>query len=349
MADPRIRALLGAAILEYVSDCSTFESVRQAIINFEEEADSKNGSGLEVSRAVSRRSTLEFVDIRSFNRITGRGTNPSIIYPNEALSTMTLGAGWAGTIYEIIALGFPECMPPYEACVLMEQTAAMMNFIASLPRDQRTNTQNALIPVWSEPGTDLAVDFKTLSDYSDNTRGPELSAIGQYSASHNNHSRYIMLAVFLAAARLGKTPLSGFRDIHLAKAIELAPKIQVPTNRLCTPHEDRMPRITSIITHLWEYIERSNDQKTDDCIASAQRALHRVIDEEIQGICWMRKDPAVLWAVCAALFWTMLNIDGMAAFLLQGDAFKFLEVESDGFEDSWLDEIYASKPVKPEL
>ncbi|KAF3111671.1 hypothetical protein TWF569_006647 [Orbilia oligospora] len=132
MANPSIRALLGSAILEYVSDCTTFEGVRQAIIDFEEAADSENDRGLLVSRAVSRRSTLEFVDIRSFNLITGRGTNSSIIYPNEALSTMTLGAGWAGTIYEIIELGFPECMPLMKLVMVMNSPVMRLDDEVSL-------------------------------------------------------------------------------------------------------------------------------------------------------------------------------------------------------------------------
>ncbi|KJZ68393.1 hypothetical protein HIM_12218 [Hirsutella minnesotensis 3608] len=342
IADWRVGVLLGTGALELTSNYTVFEALRQEMLNNEATADETGDSLL---RADARRAVLEFYNLRSFRRITGRGNSPVASYEGDALATLTAGAGWAGPCYEIATLVFPELECHYTPLGMMEKMAAMTNAIASLPRDQREGTTNALIPVYTELAGDLAADLMRLCDYIDTADGQELSIIGHHVAATNNHSRYSLLAVFLAAARLGKVSLAtgGFCDVWTAKAITYTRKIRVPIGCVSTPQEDRKLRIVHAVSRLWIYIQLADQDGTDGFIELAQRALHKFVDEEVQGICWRRVDPAVLWAVAAALFWTMSNVDSMGKLLLRGDRFKSLYVETEGFEDVWLREIYDSK------
>lgn len=343
VADWRVSIVIGAAALDLTADYTSFEVLRQEMLDHQIIADTTDDS---ILRADARRALLDFYNVRTFRRISGDGNSPVARYEGDGLASITAGGGWGGCVYEIATLVFPGLKCRYTAHSMMEKTMAMTNAIASLPRDQREGTTNALIPIYEEVSGDLAADLMTICNYMAIADGDELSMVGHHVAITNNHSRYSMLAVFLAAARLGTVSLTtcGVHDTWIEKAIAFAKKMPVPISCMSAPQEDRELRIVDAINRIWIHIELAEKNGTDDSIESAQRALHRFVDEEVMGICWQRADPAVLWAVCAALFWAMLRVDGMAKLLLRGDIFKSLYVETEGFEDVWLREIYESKP-----
>jgi hypothetical protein len=90
---------------EFTSDYTTFESLRQDAIAYEEEADIEGPTS--ILRADSRRALPEFYNIRTFGRISGCGNRPVVLYEGDTLSSMTAGAGWAGAITELASLVFP--------------------------------------------------------------------------------------------------------------------------------------------------------------------------------------------------------------------------------------------------
>ena len=339
IADWRVGVPLGTGALELTSDYERFEALRQEMLDNEASADATDDS---MMRADARRAMLEYYNIRTFSRVTGCGNSPAVSFDGDALATLTAGGGWAGPCYEIATLVFPELNCRYTPLGMMEKTAAMANAIASLPRDQREGTTNALIPIYTVLNGDLGADLMIISEYIDMTDGRELSIVGHHVAATNNHSRYSMLAVFLAATRLGSISLfsSGFGNRWTAKAVAFAKKILVPTDCVSRPQEDREQYIVDVVSRLWGHVQLADQDDSSHTIDLAQRALHRFVDEEVQGICWRKKDPAILWAVCAAFFKTMLDVDGMANLLLQGDSFKTLYVETEAFENVWLREIY---------
>ncbi|KAK5989530.1 hypothetical protein PT974_11057 [Cladobotryum mycophilum] len=260
--DPRMVAVLSAGIVEFTSDPAQFESIRQDMLDIQERADELADS---VLRADSRRSMVEYLNVRTFYRVSGHGTNPAVRIEGDALATLAAGG---------VGLGRPTSWL----------------FIFS--------------PSWSLYFTR---DLRLICDYIETVDGRELSIAAHFVASNNIHSRYIMLPVFLASSRLG---------------------------------EDRERRILDAIHRLWVIVEATDKDGSDDAIAAAQRALHRFIDEETQWACWKKADPAVLWAVCAGMFWASSNIDGMASFMMRGDDFKSLYVETEGFDMVWLREIF---------
>jgi hypothetical protein len=343
ISDWRVAVIFGTGPLEVTSTYTGFESLRQEMLDFESAADDLDDSEL---RADARRTMIAYYNVRSFRRITGLGNSPVASYKGDALSTLAVGGGWTGICYEAASLVFPDLRSNYSRLGMMEKMAAMTNAISSLPRDQREGSTNALIPVYSDPTVDLAEDFIKICDWLEIADGRELSIVGHYVAATNNHSRYIMLAVFLAAARLGRVSLetASFDQIWTAKAIVYGKRMQVPPGCISTTQEEREPRIVEAVSRLWVHIQTAQVEGTDNAIQWAQRQYHRVVDEEVQGIYWKQKDPVVLWAVSAALYRSMLGVGGMAKLLLRGDSFKSLEVPSDGFEDVWLREIYNGAP-----
>jgi hypothetical protein len=232
----------------------------------------------------------------------------------------------------------------------MEKTIALTNYISSLPRDQREGGMNALTPYYTVVLSDLAEDLVAICEFLDTAQRDEVGIVGHFVATTNNHSRYIMLAVFLAAARLGGISLlsSNVNEIWRDQAVVFARRIPVPDGCLSTTQADRELRIIYIINRLWKHVQYAEEEGPDNAIAFAQQALHQVVDEEVMGISWQRKDPVVLWAVCAAMSWVMLKVENMAQLLLRGDSFKSLYVESEGFEEfgcvRFMDQVFRPRP-----
>ena len=343
-SDSRVVVAVGTGGPEMTSDQSQFEAVRQEMLDYEELADHKGDGPL---RATARRSVVEYFSIRSFRRIAGQGNSPVVQDESNALYTMTIGGGWAGAVYELATIVFPDLAEvEYAPPRTLEHVTAMANAIASLPRDQREGTTNALIPIYEGSTSKLADDLATLCDYVDTVKGGELSMVGHFVAANNNHARYIMLAVFLAAARIGRVSFkeAGVLETWKMKSLEFYKKSEVPEGCVTWPDDERERGIAEMIDALWPKIEAAGNDGSDEGFKDAQRALHRVVDEKLQSICWRMQDPVVLWAPMAALFYTLCKVDGMAGLLMQGDSFKSLKVQSDGFEKEWLDKIYASGP-----
>lgn len=344
VGDQRVAVQIASSMaLELQQSYTSFEVIRQHMLDQQAAVDIQDDGSV---RADARRSMIEFFDIRTRRRISGGGNGPVVLYEGDGLATLAAGGGWCGCVFEISAMVFPGLMATYTPLSMMEKTVAMTNAIASLPRDQREGTTNALIPIYKEVSGDLDADLAAICSYLDTAGGEQLAIVGHFVAVTNNHSRYIMLAVFLASARLSPIPLmtNVFHGSWQDKAASFAKRMPVPVGCISTPQTDRELRINEAINNLWSFIQLADSKGTDDSIQSMQRAFHQFVDEEVMGICWRTADPAVLWAVCAGLFWTMLKIDGMAELLLRGDSFKSLYVESEGFEDLWLREIYKSKP-----
>lgn len=343
IADDRIFLIIGpTAVMELAKDYLSFEKLRQDNLIRQAAVDTIDDSTV---RADSRRALLEYFDLRTFHRISGRGNRPVAQYKGNGLESITTGGNWAGSVYEVATLVFPRLKSTYTAISMLDKTVAIMNALASLPRDQREGTTNGLIPIYFDVSGDLKADLLAICDYLDTTDGEQLAMMGHFVAANNNHSRYIMLAVLLAATRLGRIPLkkAGFHETWHEKAAAFAKRINLPVDCMSTPQVDREHRIADAINNIWNHIQFAEFDGTDATIKSAQRALHQFIDEEVMGICWKRADAVVLWAVCASLFWNLIKLDRVAEFLLCGDGFKSLHVESDGYEDVWLREIYKSK------
>jgi hypothetical protein len=339
VADWRVGLQMATLPCELTTDYAWYEALRQESLDHEAIA---NESGDSTIRADARRSVIEYYSERSFYRITGLGNQPVARYSGDALATLAAGGGWVGVRYEHATLVFPELQHGYTRIDMIDKMSAIANAIASLPRDQREGTTNALIVVYTELAGDLAADLAEMCDYVETANGPRLSMAGHEVAATNNHPRYSMLAVFLAAARLGRISLTtrGLCETWTVKAVAYAGRVIAPTSCISKPHVDRQRRVESAVSRLWIHIRLADETGTDEAIQPAQRAFHRFIDEEVQGICWRTRDPAVLWAVSAAMFVAMCQVDGMAELLLRGESFKPLYVESEGYEQVWLNEIY---------
>ncbi|KAK5994759.1 hypothetical protein PT974_03142 [Cladobotryum mycophilum] len=343
VSDRRMAVAVGTAAIEMTSDYASFEMLRQEMLDSESIADDSGDSEM---RADARRALIEYYHIRMFRRVIGVGNAYCEIFDGEGLASLAAGGSWTGTTYEVCTLAFPELAEGYAPMSMIDMFAALANAIASLPRDQREGTTNALIPVYKDTNGDLAADLKVVRDWLDTTNGPLLSIAGHYVASGNIHARYCLLGVFLAAARLAKISLATSRNFYIwkEKAVAYSRRVAVPQGHLTTTQTSREQRIDSAINKLWKTIKVAEQDGSDDGFAIAHRTLHKFIDQEAMTICWKTADPAVLWAVLAALFWTMINVDEMAELLMRGDEFKSLYLESEGFEDVWLREIYASNP-----
>ncbi|KAI9896763.1 hypothetical protein N3K66_007785 [Trichothecium roseum] len=342
-ADKRVVVAVGTGVAELTTTYEQYEASRQELLDYEEEADDLDDSEL---RACARRSLLEYFNDRTFRRITKGENTPSIVFPENALLTLTIGGNWVGAVYELATMAFPELSRDYVPVPQLEDISAITNTIASSPRDQREGTTNSMISIYTNSTSSLADDLVKICAYLDTTEGPELSLAGHFVAANNNHSRYIMLAVFLAAARHGNVSFAddSFRQTWLSKSLELGDKIKVPEGCLATPRKEWESRITAAVDRMWPFIETANKENTESSIQAAQRALHRFVDEELQRTCWRTADPTVLWATCVALFLGLCKIEGIAELLLEGGAYKSLYVEGEGHEDEWLKEVYASKP-----
>ena len=344
ITDWRVAVVFGTGPLEVTSTYTGFEALRQEMHDFEAAADELDDSEL---RADARRTMIAYYHVRTFRRITGQGNHPVAYYKGDALSTLVVGGGWTGIAWEVASLVFPSLRPLYKPLGMMEKMSAFTNAVSSISRDQREGTKNALIPVYSDPSMNLDADLKTCVEYLDVADGRELSIVGHYVAATNNHSRYIMLAVFLAALRLDSIYLQ--REVFYAQwketSLAYCKRTAVPPACIRKPDQECEEHIEEAVSHLWEAIRAANKENTDDSISTAQRAYHRFVDEEVQGIYWRTKDPRVLWAVSAALYRLILAFPGISGLFMRGDEFKSLYVQTDIYEDEWLREIYASKPA----
>ncbi|KAJ6256888.1 hypothetical protein Dda_8758 [Drechslerella dactyloides] len=343
-ADPRITALGATFILEVIGNRKTFDIWRQQMLDALEAADKVSDGP---TRAVCRRTVLEYVDVRSYRRIIGQGNRPVYHFPGDALRTMSIGGGWSGTISEVCEVTFPGSISKFEPGGMLESFAAFANAMASIPRDQREGTtNNSIISIYSEPGNDLATDLTRICKYIDATEGPELSMLGHLMLTNNNHSRYIMLSVFLSAIQLGNISLANmnFQDIWLANAIKLVDRMAVPTGSLLVSRLNREQRIRNAISRLWEPIKVADEDHTEASVEASQLELNKFLQTECMEICWRRADPTVMWGTCLGYFRTMCDIDGIADLIMQGDTFKHIRVKSDGYEPDWLREIYAWSP-----
>ena len=249
MADWRVGLPLGTIAVELTSNYEWFEVLRQEMLKNEETADTHGNS---FARADARRSMIEYYNGRVHLRVQGLGNDPLVQYERDGLATLTAGGSWVGC-YELATLVYPELETRYKAIDLLDQIAAMANAIASLPRDQRERTTNALIPVYHGLPEDLTRDMTKLCDYIENTEGPEVAMVGHQVAVTNNHSRYSMLAVFLASIRLGSISLatSPLCSLWTQRAIRCSEKITAPAGCLSTTSEERSHRIADAISRLW--------------------------------------------------------------------------------------------------
>ncbi|KAI5461909.1 hypothetical protein BGZ63DRAFT_382567 [Mariannaea sp. PMI_226] len=342
LADWRASVAIGSSVVELTSDLTRFEELRQEMLDIEESLDL---GGDDIQRADARRAIMDYFNVRSYIRITGGGNMPSVIYEGDPLNTLAAGGSWIGLAYEIGLVAFPELERRYDRISMIDKLASLTNAIASIARDQREETTNALIPVYTQLGGDLAADLAAVCTYIENTDGAELSVLAHFVAAHSIHSRYIMLGIFLAAARLGKISLTarGVQDTWEKKSVSFSKRMAVPEGCVSTSQEDREKHIVHAISYIWVQVQHAERQGTDSAIGSAQRALHKFVDEEAQGISWKRVDPVVMWAVIAGFFVSMVSVDGMAGLLLRGESFKSLHVESEGFEDVWLQEIFSTR------
>lgn len=359
MADWRVGLPLGTIAVELTSSYEWFEVLRQEMLEHEvaadeivekelqKQQDEKACRGAREARADARRAMVEYYNGRVHQRVQGLGNDPLVQYERDGLATLTAGGSWVGC-YELSTLAYPELTAKYQRIHPLDKVAAMANAVASLPRDQREGTKNALIPVYNGSAARLERDMAGLCAYiGEDAGGPELAMVGHQIGVTNIHSRYSMFAVFLAALRLGGVSLtdsSPLRSMWAERAVRCAEKMTtVPEGCKLTSQADRKPLIEEAVDRLWASVVRASAAGTDEALADAQRSLHRFVDEEAQGTCWGEKDPAVLWGVCAAMFWTMMAVEGMAGWLLAGDDFKALYVRTEGYEEEWLREIYASR------
>ncbi|KAF3931644.1 hypothetical protein ABW20_dc0106551 [Dactylellina cionopaga] len=343
-ADPRISALSATFILEVIGNRVTFDIWRQEMLDALEAADGVADGPI---RAVCRRAVLEYIDVRSYRRIIGQGNRPVCHFPGNALMTMGIGGGWSGTTSEVCEVAFPGSIVNFEPGGMLENFAAFANAIASIPRDQREGTtNNSIVTIYSEPGNDLGTDLGKICNYIDTTEGAVLSMLGHVLLTNDNHSRYIMLSVFLSSARLGNISLKriGFRDSWLSNAIKFANKMVVPSGSLSMPRSDREKRIGRAVDHLWDYIKVADEDRTETSTETSQLILNRFLQKESMEVCWRRADPTVMWGICVGYFRAMCGIEGIADFIMRADSFKHICARSDDRELSWFQEIYASAP-----
>ncbi|KAF3919241.1 hypothetical protein AA313_de0207916 [Arthrobotrys entomopaga] len=345
-ADPRISALGATFILEVIGNRETFDSWRQEMLDALEAADEVGDGPV---RAVCRRAVLEYVDVRSYRRIIGEGNRPVCHFPGDALRTMNIGGGWSGTISEVCEVTFPGAVVNrnFKPGNMLENFAAFVNAMASIPRDQREGTtNNSVVTIYSESENDLGADLNKICHYIDTVEGAELSMLGHIILTNNNHSRYIMLSIFLSSARLGNISLRkiGFREVWLSNAIEFATRMAVPSGSLSMSSVDRDLRINSAVDQLWDSISVVDEDQTETSTEKAQLLLNRFLQRECMEITWRRADPTVMWGICVGYFRAMIGIDGMAEWIMEADTFKHIQARSDDKEYQWLEEIYASVP-----
>ena len=343
--NPRVQLTSGTAGIEMLTTREELEIFRQQIFDLEEEVDEADPDGL--LRAVSRRALIEYCDLRSFRRICGHGNKAVVNYTDgDAQNTLLFGGNWQGASMELAMVIFPDIVVNYTPPHKMEYFLALMNAVASCPRDEREKTTNSLLNAYRLPGTDLGKDMKSFVEWIDSLGGSELALVGHAVVSGNCGKRYIMLAVLLAAVRLKKLSVKSGGGLLLweSKSLEYSRRMNVPDGSLSLPQHERDARIRGSIDHLWPFIEAINISGTDSDIENAQMALRQWIDEEAQHIAWRQEDPVILWSICAALYYILTRIEGLSTGLLDGDGFQYLKLDIDSFEAKWLKDIYASDP-----
>lgn len=332
--DPRVKAFIGATLLQHTTNSEQVEKLRQEMLNNEEAIDRAEDGPL---RADSRRAMIEYYKCRSGRYTTMQNIIFPCIFHDDALVTLTATGIWAGPSYEIGTLVFPDLKKRYCPLHMVSRVATLVDAISKITFDQRFGVKIGLISAYEHHGGNLNRDLRDLHAFVSSCTGSEASLIGHYVAIANLHPENLMLACCLAALRLRSISLRAmnFPETWLRDANWIAKRIKTPANCLTASDLERETRTRIAVGDIWKYINADNSQCTDGTIFWAQEALRKLVNEELHAIHQGNADPAVLWSVCAALFFNLANIPDLGTLLLLGDKFRNLFARLEEKDEPW--------------
>ncbi|KAF9358843.1 hypothetical protein BGX26_000769 [Mortierella sp. AD094] len=193
---PSVKMMFMSAPAELATDLSHLSVLRQKMVEFNEEADDLNGDMLRVQ---SRRSIMEYMDIRVRRRIM-TGCNDPAPYGNlKGMHALAVGGSWSGIMYEWAVARWPDL--PQELCPLLDGTAAFTNAVASFHRDAYDSTTNSLDGIYGLGSEDVSHELRGIAASILSSKGSLRVAYLHMFCLNNTGKRYAFWVNLAVMAR----------------------------------------------------------------------------------------------------------------------------------------------------